>query len=348
MGWLDNIFGGLSMPDYDKMLKERLAKEPKEKDEIFDFSENIDEINERIQEHNAKGLNVENKEEEQNIKEERKTEEKAADSFKMVIDGAKLQCTLCTNPVGDLKVNFDTPTIQNKKTATVKEKDMRSLIFKGNCNKSPQSSSPCASVMQLGSWKNVGTSKIQEQFPLLLKSTIKCNYGGVDIKITDSGQLSEPEDIALIAEEKQILSAAWMCEEMEEEIKISNVDDKISLLVKTKNYKEGENISLKIKENTGREINEGIKEMTLSGIVKSDGYAELKQKVALEPVTEKPRDKTVKELQKEKAEENKIYITNNGIDYTKAEWKEYQDNWHDEIEKSNALKNRSFWDSLKK
>lgn len=31
MGWLDNIFGGLSMPDYDKMLQERLQKEKKGK-----------------------------------------------------------------------------------------------------------------------------------------------------------------------------------------------------------------------------------------------------------------------------------------------------------------------------
>jgi hypothetical protein len=348
MGWLDNIFGGLSMPDYDKMLKERLAKEQKEKDEIFDFSENIDEINERIQEHNAKGLNVENKEEEQNIKEERKTEEKAADSFKMVIDGAKLQCTLCTNPVGDLKVNFDTPTIQNKKTATVKEKDMRSLIFKGNCNKSPQSSSPCASVMQLGSWKNVGTSKIQEQFPLLLKSTIKCNYGGVDIKITDSGQLSEPEDIALIAEEKQILSAKWMCEEMEEEITGAYERKKVSLLVKTKNYEEGETISLKIKESTGREIKEGIKEMILSGSIKADNTAELREQLILESVTDKPRDKTLKQLEREEEEKAEIFITHNGIDYTRDEWKAYQDNWHDEMERAKVLKKRSFWDSIKK
>jgi hypothetical protein len=49
--------------------------------------------------------------------------------------------------------------------------------------------------MQLGDWKNTGTSLIQDQPPVLLKSTIKCNYGGVDIKITDCGQKCEPENI---------------------------------------------------------------------------------------------------------------------------------------------------------
>ena len=66
---------------------------------------------------------------------ENKEEEKAEEGLKHVIDGAKLKCDLCTNPEGDLKVNFDTPTIQDKKAATIKEKDKTSLIFKGNCKK---------------------------------------------------------------------------------------------------------------------------------------------------------------------------------------------------------------------
>ncbi|MBC8643186.1 hypothetical protein H9W95_00890 [Flavobacterium lindanitolerans] len=82
---------------------------------------------------------------------------------------AKIQCTLCTNPQGILKVNFDTPTTRDKLTATVVEKDMRSLIFMGTCIKSPNSAAPCASVMQLGDWKDVGTLKVQDQFPLLKK-----------------------------------------------------------------------------------------------------------------------------------------------------------------------------------
>jgi hypothetical protein len=53
-------------------------------------------------------------------------------------------------------------------------------------------------IMQLGDWKNTGTSLIQDQPPVLLKSTIKCNYGGVDIKITDCGQKCEPEEIDVV------------------------------------------------------------------------------------------------------------------------------------------------------
>jgi hypothetical protein len=131
----------------------------------------------------------------EDVRKEREEEEKAEDDLKLVIDTAKLECKLCSNPKGFMKVNYNTPTIQEKKTATVKEKSPQSLVFMGTCSKSPQSSSPCASVMQLGEWKDIGTSKSQDERVLLKKSTIKCNYGSIDITITDSGQINEPETI---------------------------------------------------------------------------------------------------------------------------------------------------------
>ncbi|MDN3694341.1 DUF4280 domain-containing protein [Chryseobacterium tructae] len=121
--------------------------------------------------------------------------EKAEAGLKVVIDTATLECTLCTNPKGIMVVNYNTPTIQEKKTATVKEKDPKSLVFTGNCIKSPNAALPCASVMKLGEWKKVGTYKSQEQHVLLQQSTIPCTYGQVDIKITDSGQVHNPDSI---------------------------------------------------------------------------------------------------------------------------------------------------------
>lgn len=287
MGWLDNIFGGLSMPDYDKMLKERLEKEQHEEDQIFDMSKNVDQINEKIKDDAIEYKVAEKAEREKEVEEEKEEEEKAADELKLVIDGAKLKCDMCTNPVGDLKVNFKTPTLQGKKTATVKEKDMKSLMFKGNCTKSPQSSSPCASVMQLGEWKDVGTVKVQDQFPLLLKSTIKCNFGGSDIKITDCGQINEPSNIEATpkeAKKKQILSATWMCAEMKEEIETASVGNKVSILVKTKNYEEGEEVSLEINEIEDKELKKGVKKIVVTGKVKADGSAELKEEIEIEQV----------------------------------------------------------------
>lgn len=282
MGWLKNIFEGLSMPDYDKMLQDRLAREQKEREEIFDISQNIDQIKERT-ENDAVEYELEQKEKrEQEVEEERKKEEKASDSLKLVLDTAKLQCDLCTNPIGDLKVNYDTPTIQGKKTATVVEKDMRSLIFKGNCVKSPMSASPCPSVMQLGDWKDVGNIKVQEQFPLLLKSTIKCNYGGVDVKIIDCAQRNEPSEIEAVPKEpkkKKILSAVWMCDEMKEVIDRRPSGQKVSILAKTQNYEEGETLFLEILESDKKDMETIRKKIIVTGRVKADGSVELREEL---------------------------------------------------------------------
>ena len=128
-------------------------------------------------------------------RDEREKEDKIAEDLKLVIDMAKIECKLCTNPQGILKVNLDTPTTQDKLTATVVEKDMKSLIFMGTCMKSPNSAAPCATVMQTGEWADAGTLQVQDQLPILKRSTISCNYGGSTIEITDSGQRSEPTTI---------------------------------------------------------------------------------------------------------------------------------------------------------
>ncbi|OMQ10524.1 PAAR-like protein [[Flexibacter] sp. ATCC 35103] len=121
----------------------------------------------------------------------REEKQEGKNGLKFVIDGAKVKCDLCTVPYGDLKANYNTPSIQDKRVVTIVEKDIMSLIFKGNCKKSFMNSSPCASVMKLGEWKNPGTVYFQDELAVLLRSTIKCEYGGVDIKIWDCGQRNE-------------------------------------------------------------------------------------------------------------------------------------------------------------
>lgn len=99
-----------------------------------------------------------------------------------------MQCPLCTNPLGTLLVTYDTPSLQGMPIATRKDNGKANMLFMGTCMKSPNAASPCTAVMQAGEWKDTGSFKVQDQSPLLLKSTNACSYGGVDIKITDSGQ----------------------------------------------------------------------------------------------------------------------------------------------------------------
>ncbi|UTN03466.1 DUF4280 domain-containing protein [Flavobacterium bizetiae] len=351
MGWLSllkDMFGpGSSDPDhYDKMFRARMAREQKERDEIFDISKNVDQINERRQDNIINYRRSQLKERKEQIREKRKKEDKAIDALKIVIDTAKLQCNLCTNPIGDLKVNYNTPSIQGKRTATVKEKDQTSLLFKGNCKKSPNSSSPCNSVMQLGNWKDIGNVKFQEEYVLLQKSTIKCNYGGTDIQIIDCGQRNVPTDIDTMPmeaiKEKQILSTTWMCEEMEEEIRTVNVGKKVSLLVKTRNYQEGDTISVKIKGVKEQEINEGINEIVLTGTVNAKGFAELKEEIEFGTIAKNTIEKTAKEQKPEQDNKNKSHVIHEGKSYTREEWKAYQNDWHDLMDKRNNEKKNKF------
>jgi predicted chitinase len=167
-------------------------------------------------------IEAENRKQMVAVREKEKEKEKAEEDQQFVIDMAVLECKLCTNPVGMLKVNFDTPTIQNKKTATVKEKDSKSLIFMGTCTKSPNASAPCVGVMQLGEWKDVGTSLVQDQKPLIKKSTIMCNYGGSTITITKSGQINVPSIIDKV-NPKDAETKPYKCTHCEEEITLEQI-----------------------------------------------------------------------------------------------------------------------------
>lgn len=162
-------------------------------------------------------------------REARDKQDKVEEGQKLVIDNAKIQCSLCTTPQGILRVNLDTPTIQDKRTATVVEKDMKSLVFTGNCTKSPNSASPCASVMQLGEWADVGTLKVQEEFPLLKKSTIPCNYGGSTIEITDSGQRSQPAEVAKAVPIPAKVDDIYKCTHCVEEFTLDLIQNTIGL-----------------------------------------------------------------------------------------------------------------------
>lgn len=82
--------------------------------------------------------------------------------------------------------------------------------------------------------------------------------------------------------EKQIVSAQWMDADMNKEITMASFDEEISLLVYTRNYEEGESITLTIYEVDDKDINNGEKEITLTGNVKKDGFAELKRSVKVE------------------------------------------------------------------
>lgn len=145
--------------------------------------------------------------------------------------------------------------------------------------------------------------------------------------------------------QKQIISVKWMDNEMKERIGSATFGDKVSLLVQTRNYEEGETVTIKIKEKDGGDVKEGEKELTLKGKVNAEGFAELKEEVEIEePKAQvKPDQSASNDLSDESDEqnENAVYKQYKGKDYTKAEWKAFDDEQYKiYLEKKNK---KGFW-----
>lgn len=77
--------------------------------------------------------------------------------------------------------------------------------------------------------------------------------------------------------EKQIVSAQWMDGDMKDVIDTAFMGEKISILVYTRNYDEGETIDVDVEH----DYNNEKKKMIYSGTVNREGFAELKEKVEI-------------------------------------------------------------------
>ncbi|MFC3758050.1 type VI secretion system Vgr family protein [Chryseobacterium tructae] len=81
--------------------------------------------------------------------------------------------------------------------------------------------------------------------------------------------------------EKQLVNIQWMDDVVENNIQQSHRGNKVSVLAYTRNYEEGETVSLKVIDKNGKEIKDGEKELTLSGTVDKEGYVILKEAVEI-------------------------------------------------------------------
>jgi hypothetical protein len=125
---------------------------------------------------------------------------------------------------------------------------------------------------------------------LLQTSTLKCTVGG-NIKITDPLQtgpkivvLDNYSPPVITPLTKEILNVTWKNGDLDSDIDTANIGDKVSLVVETKNYKEGETIVVIIDEIDGKDVKENTKQVKFTGEVNTDGLAILKEEIAIENV----------------------------------------------------------------
>ena len=102
--------------------------------------------------------------------------------------------------------------------------------------------------------------------------------------------------------EKHILSAEWINNDIEQIIDTAYVGEKVSLLVRTRNYEEGEAINIIIKEKDRKDVANGKQEVILTGIVNNEGYAILKESMNIEYSEREEQKKLEKQKEKEAKE----------------------------------------------
>lgn len=211
---------------------------------------------------------------------------------KYVCQGAKVLCMYCSVPIGDIMVTSTQVKLQDTFWATNGDRNgapAPNIVFKGLCMH-PRwgiSRPPCISVIQLGAWKNVSQTHIDNYNALLRKSTIPCLHSMQDIQIIHSGQKCIPEELKIKTRKfPRIREIYWMDAEMENKITSASIGDKVSLLVRTKDFNPGESVTVKIKEKDNRNVIKGKKSIILGGTVNDDGIAKLNKRIDIEEAGE--------------------------------------------------------------
>lgn len=203
---------------------------------------------------------------------------------KYVCNGALCTCNQGSK-LGTLIVNSqNTIFIQKKLMATEDDTTFDSPFF-GTC--AANRNNPCSPI--LTKWQDSTNNVYEESKKALLKtSTLICNTGtGGKINITDPLQ-TEPKIVIFDnysppenTKTKQIVSAVWITSDLKDSIQNASYNEKISLLVKTINYETGDKTTVVVDEKEGKDFNNS-KEITLTGTVNENGFAELKEILEIE------------------------------------------------------------------
>lgn len=185
-----------------------------------------------------------------------------------VIEGGQAQCKYHSSPT-KLKPTSTQVMLQDKPYMTENDKDGKvNFDFKSQCThpKWGKDKPPCKSVISLTQWKNVSTSHVDNYHPLLVKSTITCTISGEDIKIIESGQVSDPETIETkVTKEPRITKLYWVGNKEDEKV-IKDIDNgqTVYLFAETEDYESGETADISVENSETGEI------ITLSGKVEED------------------------------------------------------------------------------
>lgn len=154
---------------------------------------------------------------------------------KFVIHGGKLECTSCTNPIGQMNVTTPTASIQGKICATTNDNNGKiNTVFSGQCLAFPSiTKPPCQAVIQLTQWDNPSETNMNDYKGLLVRSTNNCMISGMPIKVKHSGQIEVITKIEPSVQRPEFIDAYWTDDE-DTPIKRALIGDYVKLHISTK------------------------------------------------------------------------------------------------------------------
>lgn len=127
-------------------------------------------------------------------KQEKKREWADVDEpLKFVNQAGKVRCEYCKGAAVEagLKVTSTEVLLQDKPYMTTGDNNGKiNFLFEGNCL-AVSNNPPCISVIELGKWEKASDVHIDNNYALIVRSTIKCARSGEDIQIVHSGQVAE-------------------------------------------------------------------------------------------------------------------------------------------------------------
>ena len=265
------------------------------------------------------------------------------EQVKYVVKGGKVQCQYASPPTADIVViDAGRVSLQDKLMATNKDTNGKvNFNFTGVCNHPSQQKPsspppPCKAVINLGQWENCSETKINDDNALLVKSTIKCNVSGEDIKIVDSGQKAELTEVEPVTSpEMNVYDAYWIDKDHNEQRELS-MGEAFQLHVEVQHYLPNTEIKFHF-ENTD---NGSCQIPDVSGIVDKNGIVKIKdfQLKPTEPTstkTDKPKKATTDKTNSPKKET--IKITGSSPYCTVEEWafikvNQEKNSWHDPVD----------------
>lgn len=158
----------------------------------------------------------------------------------------------------------------------------------------------------------------------------------IDYKAPQIAKMPQPGAF-LYSKEPEIVNLTWMDKDFTEKIYGFCYGEELGVLVKTRNYNEGDEISVNVKSENGEEILNGQAEMTLSGTVDDKGYAKLKVKTDEYDHTTNEENNTDNDSTEQDSQQQETDRLYKGKNYTPEEWKNFEQKQWEYYAKKNDI-----------